>query len=249
MKRLLLLILTLSLLACLAACDSTIVPAATEHNNPPADATTPVVDPATSYTVSLPQVDRVTRFVQFTMEGGATFVVELYPEMAPITVDNFQRLVYSGFYNGLTFHRVMEDFMIQGGDPNGNGTGSSSVKITGEFASNGYEKNTLLHERGVISMARSNDPNSASCQFFIVHADTPSLNGKYAAFGRVVVGMETVDTIATLEVTSQPLSGERSKPVRTPVIESAYFVEYVASTPESGTSGGGLNINGGAAVQ
>lgn len=226
MKRLLLLILALATVVCLAACDTTpVVP----HTGTPAEEdTTPAVDPYTSYVVSLPAVERITNFVQFTMEGGATFVVELYPEMAPETVENFQHLVYAGFYNGLTFHRVIADFMIQGGDPNGNGTGSSSVKIKGEFSSNGYEGNTLKHERGVISMARSNSPDSASCQFFIVHADYPSLNGKYAAFGRVVAGMETVDTIASLEVTSQPLSGELSKPVRTPVIESAYFVDYVA---------------------
>jgi peptidylprolyl isomerase/peptidyl-prolyl cis-trans isomerase B (cyclophilin B) len=226
MKRLLLLILALATVACLAACDTTpVVP----HTGTPAEEdTTPAVDPYTSYVISLPAVERITNFVQFTMEGGATFVVELYPEMAPATVENFQHLVYAGFYNGLTFHRVIADFMIQGGDPNGNGTGSSSVKIKGEFSSNGYEGNTLKHERGVISMARSNSPDSASCQFFIVHADYPSLNGKYAAFGRVVAGMETVDTIASLEVTSQPLSGELSKPVRTPVIESAYFVDYVA---------------------
>lgn len=226
MKRLLLLILTLATVTCLAACDTT--PVVPHTNTPATEDTSPVVDPYTSYVVSLPSVDRVTNFVQFTMEGGATFVVELYPDMAPETVANFQHLVYAGFYNGLTFHRVMEDFMIQGGDPNGNGTGSSNVKIKGEFAANGFEQNTLKHERGVISMARSNAPDSASCQFFIVHADYPSLNGKYAAFGRVVAGMETVDTIATLEVTSQPLSGELSKPVRAPVIESAYFVDYVA---------------------
>ena len=227
MKRLLLLILALATIACLAACDTTPVP--THTNTPTAGDNSPVVDPYTSYVVSLPAVDRITNFVQFTMEGGATFVVELYPDMAPETVENFQHLVYAGFYDGLTFHRVVKDFMIQGGDPNGNGTGSSSVKIKGEFAANGFEANTLKHERGVISMARSNAPDSASCQFFIVHADTPSLNGKYAAFGRVVAGMETVDTIAALDVTSQPLSGELSKPVRTPVIESAYFVDYIAT--------------------
>ncbi|MBE6703515.1 MAG: peptidylprolyl isomerase [Ruminococcaceae bacterium] len=166
------------------------------------------------------------------MEGGATFVVELYPEYAPQTVDNFQKLVYAGFYNGLTFHRIVEGFMIQGGDPKGDGTGSSPIKIPGEFASNGFSQNTLTHERGVISMARGNNLNSASCQFFIVH-ETPSsgLDGKYAAFGRVVAGMETVDAIANVKVTAQPYSGETSKPVRVPVIANVCFVNYVAPVP------------------
>ena len=158
-------------------------------------------------------------------------IVRLYPEVAPDTVANFQKLVSEHFYDGLTFHRVVEGFMIQGGDPKGNGTGSSPNKIYGEFSSNGFEQNTLSHERGVISMARSNNPDSASCQFFIVHEDShDALDGKYAAFGRVVAGMETVDTIAKLDVTAQPISGERSKPVRTPVITSIYFVNYVAPT-------------------
>ena len=226
MKRLLLLILALATLWCFTACDSTaVVP---HVNTPVEEDPTPVVNPSTSYTVSLPAVDHVTNFVQFTMEGGATFVVELYPDMAPKTVANFQNLVQAGFYNSLTFHRIVENFMIQGGDPLGNGTGSADTKIPGEFSSNGFVGNTLKHERGVISMARSSAPDSASCQFFIIHADTPSLNGKYAAFGRVVAGMETIDTIATLDVTAQPLSGELSKPVHPPVIESVCFVNYVA---------------------
>lgn len=233
MKRLLLLILALASVVCLSACDTSPTTTPTPPVAPTEEAS-PAVNPYTSYMVSLPTVDRVTNFVQFTMEGGATFVVELYPEMAPETVSNFQHLVYAGFYNGLTFHRVVADFMIQGGDPNGNGTGSSSMKIKGEFSSNGFEGNTLKHERGVISMARGNSPDSASCQFFIVHADTPSLNGKYAAFGRVVAGMETIDTIAALDVVAQPLSGELSKPVQTPVIEQVCFVDYVApEVPEA----------------
>ena len=227
MKRLLAFMLVLSLLLTFfVACDRDITDPTKNKED-----TSPVVDPSLCYTVSLPQATDITKFVQFNIEGGATFVVELYPQYAPQTVDNFQKLVYAGFYDGLTFHRVVEGFMIQGGDPKGNGTGSSPNKIYGEFSSNGFEQNTLSHERGVISMARSNNPESASCQFFIVHEDShDALDGKYAAFGRVVAGMETVDTIAKLDVTAQPISGERSKPVRTPVITSIYFVNYVAPT-------------------
>ena len=119
---------------------------------------------------------------------------ELYPEVAPITVANFQQLVEKGFYDGLTFHRIIDGFMIQGGDPKGNGTGGSDKKIKGEFSSNGVQ-NDLKHERGVLSMARSTAPNSASSQFFIMHADAPHLDGEYAAFGKVTDGMEVVDKI------------------------------------------------------
>lgn len=121
--------------------------------------------------------------------------VELKPDIAPITVGNFKKLVSEHFYDGLTFHRIMEGFMIQGGDPLGNGTGGSDETIVGEFSQNGFE-NTLSHTRGVISMARSNDPNSASSQFFIVHKDSTFLDGQYASFGVVTDGMDVVDKIA-----------------------------------------------------
>lgn len=121
--------------------------------------------------------------------------IELKPEIAPITVENFKKLVSEHFYDGLTFHRIMEGFMIQGGDPLGNGTGGSEETIRGEFSINGFENN-LSHTRGVISMARSNDPNSASSQFFIVHQDSTFLDGQYAAFGVVTDGMDVVDKIA-----------------------------------------------------
>ena len=179
------------------------------------------------YTEELAPADGVTRFVQFKMQGGATFVAELYPEYAPQTVANFQSLVSEGFYNGLTFHRIVENFMIQGGDPQGDGTGTLEQTIPGEFSSNGFEQNTLKHERGVLSMARRTDPDSASCQFFIMHQTTASLDGKYAAFGRIVAGMETVDAIAKLPVTAQKYSTEMSKPVVAPVIESVTFVDFV----------------------
>ena len=130
-----------------------------------------------------------------TMENGKTMEVELYPEHAPITVENFVKLASEGFYNGLIFHRVIYGFMIQGGDPTGTGCGGSEECIPGEFIANGFN-NTLAHKRGVVSMARTNDPNSASSQFFIMHADGDFLNGQYAAFGRVTEGMDAVDRIA-----------------------------------------------------
>ena len=131
------------------------------------------------------------------MENGAKIELELYPEIAPITVKNFTKLAEAGFYNGLIFHRVIKGFMIQGGDPLGNGMGGADENIKGEFRANGVQNN-LRHERGVISMARSWDPNSASSQFFIMHADAPHLDGQYAAFGKVVSGMEAVDEIASV---------------------------------------------------
>ena len=132
------------------------------------------------------------------MEMGGKIELELYPEFAPETVKNFEKLVSEGFYDGLTFHRVIPGFMIQGGDPLGNGMGGSEKKIKGEFAINGFGQNTLKHTRGVISMARAFDPNSASSQFFIMHADAPHLDGSYAGFGKVVSGIEVVDEIAAI---------------------------------------------------
>lgn len=129
------------------------------------------------------------------VKDKGNIVVELDESIAPETVDNFVNLAESGFYDGLTFHRIIEGFMIQGGDPLGNGTGGSGKTIKGEFDSNGFE-NTLSHERGVISMARSMDPDSASSQFFIVQEDSPFLDGQYAAFGKVTEGMDIVDEIA-----------------------------------------------------
>ena len=166
-----------------------------------------------------------TNLVKFDMEDGSSFVVELYPEYAPKTVENFQQLVSEGFYDGLTFHRIIEDFMIQGGDPDGDGKSSPDQEtIEGEFAENGFTQNTLSHERGVISMARSSDPNSASSQFFIMHKTNTGLDGKYAAFGRVVDGMDTIDALATVQ-TTWGSDGKRSKPLKPPVIKSVYFVE------------------------
>ncbi len=133
------------------------------------------------------------------MENGKKIKAELYPDIAPITCANFEKLVKEGFYDGLTFHRVISGFMIQGGCPLGTGTGGSGTNIKGEFAANGV-KNDLKHTRGVLSMARSMMPNSASSQFFIMHADAPHLDGNYAAFGKVVEGMDVVDEIASAKV-------------------------------------------------
>ena len=150
--------------------------------------------------------------VRITMDSGKTIRLELYPEIAPITVENFLDLVNKGFYNGLTFHRIIPGFMIQGGDPSGNGTGGPGYSIKGEFKSNGVN-NTIKHERGVISMARAFDPNSAGSQFFIMHKDAPHLDGEYAAFGKVIEGLETVDEIASVE------TGFQDAPVKKVVME------------------------------
>ena len=131
------------------------------------------------------------------MENGKKIELELYPEYAPVTVKNFEKLVAEGFYNGLTFHRVIRGFMIQGGDPLGNGMGGGDDKIKGEFRANGVN-NPIKHTRGVISMARSMNPNSASSQFFIMHKNAPHLDGAYAAFGKVIEGIEVVDEIASI---------------------------------------------------
>ena len=150
------------------------------------------------------------------MENGKTIEIELDEISAPITVENFKELVANHFYDGLTFHRVIEGFMIQGGDPVGNGTGGSEKTIVGEFLSNGYN-NPLKHQRGVISMARSSNPNSASSQFFIMHQDAPHLDGNYAAFGKVVKGMETVDEIATCE------TGFMDRPIKAQIMKHVYL--------------------------
>ena len=152
------------------------------------------------------------------MENGGIVKIELDEESAPLTCANFTKLVREGFYDGLTFHRIIFGFMIQGGDPLGNGTGGSAEHIKGEFKSNGFN-NPLRHERGVISMARAMDPDSASSQFFIMHRDAPYLDGNYAAFGRVVEGMETVDEIAKTK------TDRRDRPLTPQVIRRMYIQE------------------------
>ncbi len=161
------------------------------------------------------ETEKVTNFVKITMESGDYIVVELDPANAPITVANFQKLVGKHFYDGLIFHRVIKDFMIQGGDPTGTGMGGADEEIKGEFLVNGV-KNNLSHARGVISMARSQFYNSASSQFFICHANCDFLDGQYAAFGKVVEGMETVDKIANVKTNrgDRPLEEQKMKTVR-----------------------------------
>lgn len=135
--------------------------------------------------------------VTIQMKDGGVMKAELYPDIAPITVQNFVDLAAKGFYNGLIFHRVISDFMIQGGDPEGTGMGGPGYSIKGEFSANGV-KNDLKHTRGVLSMARASDPDSAGSQFFIMHADYPYLDGQYAAFGKLIEGIEVVDKIASV---------------------------------------------------
>lgn len=149
--------------------------------------------------------------IKIVMQDGQEMEFELYPSKAPETVANFVALAEEGFYDGLTFHRIVEGFMIQGGDPEGTGMGGSDKTIRGEFLANGFEKNDISHERGVISMARATNPNSASSQFFICHADAKFLDGQYAAFGKMTKGYETLDALA-----KTPVRGET--PVTKPVI-------------------------------
>ena len=152
------------------------------------------------------------------MENGKKIKVELDPASAPISCENFEKLVREGFYNGLTFHRIIKGFMIQGGCPQGTGTGGPGYTIKGEFSANGVD-NPIRHVRGVISMARSADPDSAGSQFFIVHEDAPHLDGQYAAFGRVVEGMDVVDEIAATR------TNFRDAPLKKQVMARVYMDE------------------------
>lgn len=162
--------------------------------------------------------------VTFEMENGKVFKAELYPEKAPNTVNNFISLVKKGFYNGLIFHRVIAGFMIQGGDPNGTGMGGPGYHIKGEFSSNSFKQNNLSHERGVLSMARAQHPDSAGSQFFVMHAEADYLDGQYAAFGKVIEGMDTVDSIATTKTDwgDRPYEDQKMKQV---AVET-FGVEY-----------------------
>lgn len=169
--------LLLLLLLALTGCSSVIV-----NPNPTGDTNSPTKEPAAS------------AVVEITVKDYGVITAELYADTAPITVENFLKLVDEKFYDGLTFHRVISGFMIQGGDPNGNSTGGSDTPIKGEFAQNGV-RNDLSHTRGVLSMARTSAPNSASSQFFIMHEAATYLDGAYAAFGKVISGMEVVDAI------------------------------------------------------
>lgn len=157
------------------------------------------------------------------MKGGDTFKIELYPEVAPNTVNNFISLINKGYYDGLIFHRVISGFMIQGGDPKGIGVGGPGYSIKGEFDKNGF-KNNLKHTRGVISMARNMMPNSAGSQFFIMHKDAPHLDGQYAAFGKVIEGMEVIDKIASVQTdySDKPLISQIMERVTVDTFGTAY---------------------------
>src|SRR6056297_756445 len=166
--------------------------------------------------------------VSFEMKDRGKIVVELKPEKAANTVNNFISLVKKGFYDGLTFHRVIPGFMIQGGCPTGNGTGGPGYGIKGEFSSNGFV-NDIVHKRGVLSMARAMNPDSAGSQFFIMHADSPHLDGQYAAFGQVVEGIDEVDRIAGVK------KNVRDKPKKDVVIKSATVETFGVDYPEPET--------------
>ncbi len=164
--------------------------------------------------------------VTFTMQNGKTFRAELYPDKAPNTVNNFISLIRAKFYDGLTFHRVIEGFMIQGGDPAGNGTGGPGYSIKGEFRSNGFAANDIKHLRGVLSMARSMMPDSAGSQFFIMHQNAAHLDGQYAAFGKVTEGMDVIDAIASVD------TDMRDKPLEPQIIETVTVETFGTDYPE-----------------
>ena len=167
--------------------------------------------------------------VKIEMENGGVITAELYPELAPNTVANFVNLVESGFYDGLIFHRVIPGFMIQGGDPQGTGMGGPGYSIKGEFARNGFRENTLRHTRGVLSMARSMMKDSAGSQFFVMHADAPHLDGQYAAFGKVIEGMDAVDHVAETKTGFQdrPVEDQRMKQVTVETFGETYTVDKI----------------------
>ena len=163
--------------------------------------------------------------VTFTMKSGDVIKAELYPEIAPISVNNFISLIQQNFYDGLIFHRVIKNFMIQGGDPEGTGMGGPGYSIRGEFAQNGYE-NDLKHTAGVLSMARSMHPNSAGSQFFIMHKDSPHLDGAYAAFGKVTEGMDVVNKIA------ETATDFSDRPIEPQVIDTVTVETFGVEYPE-----------------
>ncbi len=163
--------------------------------------------------------------VTIEMEDGGTIKAELYPEIAPNTVNNFISLINKGYYDGVIFHRVIPGFMIQGGDPKGMGTGGPGYSIKGEFTRNGF-KNDLKHDRGVLSMARTMAPNSAGSQFFIMHKNSPHLDGQYASFGKVLEGMEVVDAIANTR------RGPNDKPLTPQVMKKVTVETFGVEYPE-----------------
>ena len=215
LKKFLCLILSLTLCLCFTGCGSS-----EEKGDTGLTDIENCDDPEASQT----SVSIGNKTAVITVKDFGVIEVELYSSIAPVTVSNFVKLANEGFYDGLTFHRIIKDFMIQGGDPEGTGLGGSEETIMGEFSSNGF-KNSLSHVRGVISMARlGSDPNSASSQFFIVHKDSPHLDGDYAAFGKVTKGIEVVDKLAEETPVTDSYSGTVEKQNQ-PVIESIKIID------------------------
>lgn len=206
-RNILMVLMTLSLIM-LAGCGGSSEPAETPETSQPE--LTKAADPLGIH------------HAEIVIKDYGTVKVELDGDTAPVTVQNFMDLASAGFYDGLTFHRIIDGFMIQGGDPNGDGTGGADKNITGEFALNGYENN-IAHTKGVISMARAQDPDSASSQFFIMVADAPHLDGQYAAFGHVTEGQDVVDKVAA---DAKPLDDNGTiAPEDQPVIESVKIID------------------------
>ena len=203
MKKILCFLLaTLMLGVCFVSCDEKKEEEAVDRIAPTMESLDfSVIDDISKVSESTTETDYVIINISINGNEARPVVVRLFPDVAPATVKNFKKLVSEKFYDGIIFHRVIENFMIQGGDPDGDGMGGSKDTIKGEFTTNGFENN-LLHKRGVVSMARTNDPDSASSQFFIMHKDYPSLDGKYASFGYVVYGMDVVDDIAEMRTIS-----------------------------------------------
>ena len=218
MKKFMILVLAV-MLCLLCACEKTTMVGITTTKTDK----TPVTEPKEEAQPEAPEETLSgTVAVEIAVKDYGTIALELDADTAPVTVTNFVKLVKEGFYDGLTFHRIMAGFMMQGGDPLGNGTGGSAENIVGEFAANGFE-NSISHTRGAISMARAQHPNSASSQFFIVHEDSVFLDGQYAAFGYVTEGMEVVDAICA---DAQPVDNNGTIPAEAqPVIESITILE------------------------
>lgn len=214
--KILTLLLTVLLLLPLCACQGEEVQTGESIDHAALAAT-----PLETESGSFQKTDSVTEYVCIQMQNGGRILIQLDSSAAPITVENFQSLVQKKFYDGLIFHRVIIGFMIQGGCPLGNGTGNPGYSIKGEFLANGVD-NPLKHERGVISMARREMPNSAGCQFFIVHATSPHLDGDYAAFGKVIHGMDVVDAVASCATNS------KDKPLIEQKMQMVYFMQPAA---------------------
>ena len=219
MKKIISLILLCALVLTLGACTAE----KTNTNKLTSNTATPTEQTQNNNAANIPQNsapaldENLNYYADIDVKDYGKIVIKLNPKAAPATCAHFVRLVNEGFYNGLTFHRIMAGFMMQGGCPSGTGFGSADENVVGEFAINGYD-NPIKHTRGAVSMARSDDPNSASSQFFIVHEDATFLDGKYAGFGRVIDGMAVVDAVCT---TAQPIDGNGTIPANAqPVIST-----------------------------